>query len=394
MYRLIGVLLVVLCSPVAAVEYRVVHAVDVAGEPACMPAATRAPNGDVVVAFSTVWEPHPPGGTLKLVRSTDGGRTWSEPRVLFQPTDPLGGVHLGCGMTTMRDGTIALPWRYQTVHKRDNVESGSQRPSRIYRTHDHRNVREVHLWTSKDNGESWQRRMIYKAKRPEWITAFGRIVELPNGDILLSAYWGKFNGDQDGNEWRAHGFLHSSDGGQTWTRREMPRSWNSEISSTLLADGTLLAILRNNGTPDWPRRIFGMSRSSDGGRTWSEPLSTDVRGKMPDLVQLPSGRLLMGVGAEGLTDGIFIYRDEKRPSFCTLFTSDDGGEHWKPDVVFAQSHPGSPIVPSDSPVFVPLDDGRIFCVMQALDRRDEHHPLAGFSKGMSLIGNILEPVAR
>jgi hypothetical protein len=217
---------------------------------------------------------------------------------------------------------------------------------------------------------------------------------MPNGDILAAAYWGRYNPEQDGNEWRAHGFLRSRDRGQTWQRVEMPQPWNSEISPALLADGTLLTILRNNGRDGWPRRIFGRSCSTDGGRTWSKPTPTGVRGKMPDLRVLPSGRILMGVGAEGLLDGSLIFTRKDRYSFCTLFISDDEGKSWKKDIPFAQAKTGSTIVPSDSPCLVPLDDDKVFVVLQALDRTKENDPLVGYSAGMSLIGNVIEPVKR
>ena len=134
MHHITCLLVLTGCGGAAAAEYRVTHAVVVASEPACMPAATRTPSGDVLVAYSTVWEPYPPGGTLTLVRSADGGRTWSEPRVLWKPTDPLGGVHLGCGMTTLRDGTILLPCTYNRVHKHKQIKAGEKRPFHIYST--------------------------------------------------------------------------------------------------------------------------------------------------------------------------------------------------------------------------------------------------------------------
>ena len=61
--------------PTRAEEYRVSESFPVAAVPACMPALTRAPNGDMLVAFSTEWEPFPAGGVLKLTISRDKGKT-------------------------------------------------------------------------------------------------------------------------------------------------------------------------------------------------------------------------------------------------------------------------------------------------------------------------------
>ena len=115
---------------------------------------------------------------------------------------------------------------------------------------------------------------------------------------------------------------------------------------------------------------------------------------MPELLLLPSGRILMAVGAEGVRDGSLIVSQRKRLSFCTLFVSDDHGQTWKRDVELAQSHPGSTVIPGDSPVLVPLNDREILVVMQAIDRKRSGDPLFGFSAGMSLIGNVLEPTAK
>ena len=90
-------------------EYRVVRSFNIADEPACMPAVTRAPNGDILVAFSTEWEPVPAGGVLKLIVSRDGGGTWSKPRILWKHDDPLVTIQVSCGMQTLSNGDVLLP---------------------------------------------------------------------------------------------------------------------------------------------------------------------------------------------------------------------------------------------------------------------------------------------
>jgi hypothetical protein len=41
-----------------------------------------------------------------------------------------------------------------------------------------------------------------------------------------------------------------------------------------------------------------------------------------------------------------------------------------------------------------LADGEILVVMQGIDRAKAGHPLLGYSVGMSLIGNLIKPVAK
>ncbi len=377
----------------ADAAFEVIDSFIVASEPACMPAATRAPNGDILVAYSTVWEPFPPGGTLKLVRSTDKGRTWSEPRVLWQPSDPRGGIHLGVGMTTLRDGTIVLPCTHHIIHKYDNVAEGERRPHLIYNLRDPRNEWEVYLLISHDSGASWRRKMIYRAAAEHRISSFGRIVQLENGQILVPAYWGKY-GDPDqwrpelnNYAWRAHGFLRASSLQGPWELVDISFPiWYSELSPLLLKDGTLVAVMRNNGH-NWPRRIFGISFSTDCGQNWTGPVSTGIRGKMPDLVQLSSGRVVMAVGAEGLADGSEMARHPERHCFVSLFYSDDGCRNWERagDLAPIPGHPE--LIPSDGPVLVLLDNDELLVVMQAHDPRQAGDPLFGYSAGMVVVGN-------
>ena len=99
----------------------------------------------------------------------------------------------------------------------------------------------------------------------------------------------------------------------------------------------------------------------------------------------------MAVGAEGLSDGGEVFSRTERDSFVTLFISDDHGKTWQRDVELTRADRDSQIIPADSPVLCALEDGKILVVMQAIDRSKADDPLIGFSAGMSLIGNIIEP---
>jgi hypothetical protein len=120
------------CADVRAAEYRVVRSEQIAVEPACMPALTRAENGDLLVAFSTEWEPFPWGGVLKLITSRDNGLSWSAPIVLWKDEDPRVTIQVSNGMQTLSNGEVLLPVTYCIVPKREGVSSEEKRPSVIY----------------------------------------------------------------------------------------------------------------------------------------------------------------------------------------------------------------------------------------------------------------------
>jgi arylsulfatase A-like enzyme len=357
-------------------QYRVVRRFPIAEDPACMPAVTRAPNGDLLVAFSTQWEPFPAGGVLKLVVSEDNGRSWSQPRVLWQHEDPRVTIQVGNGLQTLSNGDVLLPVNYCLYPQRDDVPAGEQRPSRIYDLSSPNKVREVRLLRSADSGRSWT---IEDPKiGAPW---FGRLLETKVAETKETRLI------MTGGGW----YVESRDHGHTWGPRvSLGTPFYQETNLVQAADGTLFSILRQWGDLG-PRRIFGTNFSRDGGQTWDKWRLTTVRGKMPDLLVLPSGRILMAVGMEGLSDGSQHINQTDRHSFVTLFISDDNGQTWQRDIALEQINSGSSVAPADGPGLCLLDDGKILAVAQALDRNRSGDSLYGYSAGMSIMGNVIEP---
>jgi hypothetical protein len=120
-----------------------------------------------------------------------------------------------------------------------------------------------------------------------------------------------------------------------------------------------------------------------------------VQGKMPDLLVLPSRRILMAVGMEGLADGSDAWRTPDRSSFCTLFYSDDHGQTWTRDIAFQQVEPGTDIMPGDGPGMCSLGNSRVLVIIQAKNWKGKPRPNArptNWTRGMSLMANVIEPI--
>ncbi|MCX5724574.1 MAG: sialidase family protein, partial [Nitrospirae bacterium] len=159
---------------------------------ALFPGLTRAANGDLLVSFCTQFDCQS-GGEAFLVRSSDEGRTWDEPRLLVRSKKSDGCINLSVGLTTLRNGTILYPCC----------------DAKLTRKWDQHEV-DLLILRSDDQGHSWSdsRPIPTEVYEP---FAYGKIIELTDGDLLCPV-WGK---RVSGEAWRT-GLVRSRDGGKTW----------------------------------------------------------------------------------------------------------------------------------------------------------------------------------
>jgi len=148
-------------------------------------------------------------------------------------------------------------------------------------------------------------------------------VQLDNGDLLCTA-----NGRLEENEKSRAVLLKSTDGGLSWSYlatmaydpdmdRELPPGQHyggfGEVSLALLPDGELFSVMRTGSG-----KVMQQTRSSDQGRTWSEPVKTGVIGVLPRLIQMSNGVLACSYG-----------RSLYPPSLKSeVMFSVDGGRTW------------------------------------------------------------------
>jgi len=131
-------------------------------------------------------------------------------------------------------------------------------------------------------------------------------VRLSDGRILCPAYSSNTAGDATSSI-----FYTSSDGGDTWSdpvtiaKGDKQRGGYCEPAVIELEPGHLLAMHRVEGeTPDLPI-CFRAHESLDGGLTWGEPKNTGiVSGACPRLLKLRDGRLLLTYGRRAEPYGI------------------------------------------------------------------------------------------
>ncbi len=294
--------------------------------PALIAGVCRARNGDLLVCYNS-------GGDLSagqaaaVVRSTDGGRSWSAPEARFESVFHGGGVEAGCSLTRLASGRLLLPYADGFY-----LHPGSD-------NYDRRAL--LFCPVSDDDGRTWTHTKAHDYEGLEAF-AFGRVVELGGGHLLLPL-WGAY---QQQGKW-IPAVLRSTDGGLTWKDWSPIAEHGDETPIVLLPDGRVLALLRDYDLAD-PARPFHVAHSADSGESWSSPQRVALCGTSPSLHVTANGRLLAG------------YRSTLPGGNCQLATSDDGGHTWRflleLELPHGHWHYGG------YPVLEDLPDGRLLVV--------------------------------
>jgi hypothetical protein len=252
--------------------------------------------------------------------SNDAGLTWS--REMNGPPELNGGADSG----TLDDGDVIMP-------------AGETRPAS--------NGKDG--WYEKDflrftsNFKRWKLEialMHIPAAGPVALDhiafptfAKGKMVQLPNGDVLVPAY-SSFKGDSS-RRLRAY-MLRSQDKGHTWyyyatianeptdPSPELPGQYLGacEPSITLLANGRMLAMLRTQyAHPPAEYKPMAVCWSDDQGTTWTQPVATrpHLMCISPTLATLDNGVVACEYG---------------RPGFHVVFSLDNG-HTWQDRISFS-----------------------------------------------------------
>lgn len=179
--------------------------------------------------------PHP----LLVTRSADGGQSWSEPRLVPQPTLASAGVT--SRPFPLADGKICVPLEYKLA------PTGPNGSAMIF---------------SRDHGETFDPPIIVAADHSgELNLCDARYAILPDGQILALLWTFR----EDTEETIAVRRSCSSDGGQTWTVPEDIGFVGQITAPVVLPDGSVVAA-SNYRLPPEGIRLWG---SRDCGKSWA-----------------------------------------------------------------------------------------------------------------------------
>jgi hypothetical protein len=295
-------------SAAAGPPVRVLDSVVIYEDPrfyAAFPSVVRRADGELLVAFRRApdrrrfGEPRvshtDPNSYLVLVRSTDGGRTWSrEPELIH--AHPFGGSQDPC-MVQLRDGTILCS---SYAWARLDAEAIPRLQQPVARAGDFVFLG-GYLMRSRDGGRSWHGPLVPPPCRDEARRdIFGSPLPAANRGAMCEGrdgrlYWVVASSSKDAPERTAAHLLVSDDKGETW-------SYSSVVAQDAKADfneaslyqtprGDLVAFLRTARLEDHTY----ISRSSDGGKSfqWQD---AGFKGHPHHALRLPDGRVLLVYG--------------------------------------------------------------------------------------------------
>lgn len=307
------------------------------------PSVCRLRNGDLIAVFSGDREQHIcPYGKVQMIRSKDGGETWSAPKTIADgPLDDR-----DAGVVQMPDGEIVVTYFTSVAYRAPGILK--RHPE--YRKADENLTPEIEKASigyfrlvSRDNGETWS--------VPERM----KVSHAPHGPILLKDgslfQLGREFRHPDSQARNAGDFTviraeKSIDHGRTWQvlcseiadtdgENSLPSMFH-EPNAAELADGTLVGMVRYHGDkgPNASRGngYLRETVSRDGGRTWTSLTATPILGLPPHLFTLPDGKLVCVYGRRNAVPGYGEFA-------CV---SDDGGKTWDVahEIVLARSHCG------------------------------------------------------
>jgi len=298
------------------------------------PSVCRLAGGDLVCVFYLGTGHISPDGHVALVRSSDQGRTWTKPEIVVDT--PLDDRDPSIMQT--RTGRIIVSFFVYDGSKADRAERTSPR---------------VHYACSGDGGRTFSKPKPLDIPW-NWSATSDEILQLSDGTLLMPIY-GRKKGDVKDRA----AVVFSRDDGESWSRDPVTIAYDEsgridfqEPALEVLPDGKIICSLRTTGVDYHAYQC----ESVDGGKTWSRPADTLLRGQAANLLYHSSGVLF------------HAYRSFTEPSkpkgVAAVFA--EPGKPWDPAKEFEIVR-----VDGDSayPSAVELPDGSIFCVYYAREHR-------------------------
>ncbi len=257
---------------------------------AYFPSVVQMDNGQLLASF-TIGESFEAANLNTFIsRSADQGISWSEPIPLME-TNPGQLLSNSARITSFPNGQVTAV--VVQHHRKDHYGEGLANPENLGFV-----PTDTLLVRSSDYGHSWGKpELIPPPLTGPSFELCSRIVKLRDGRLIWpTSTWRGWDGDCP-NGMKMVAWV-SADSGLTWpsymdVMNNLEKSliyWESKIIQ--LQNDSLLAVAwvyDEKHDKDLPNHY---SLSLDGGKTWPDPLSTQIQGQTMAIAELPDGRIL------------------------------------------------------------------------------------------------------
>ncbi len=314
------------------------------------PTVCKDDEGTLYVVFSGFRASHIcPFGKTVLCKSWDDGKTWSVPMIIndtFLDDRDAGVICLGGKkilVTWFSHPTNVYLNEYSNFIRNSWAGNGSvldQYPT-IPAGQD---LGGCFVRVSEDGGMTWGDTV----KLP---------VNTPHGPILMKdgsiLYLGKEHYSHGEENPEVISTWESRDDGKTWQKLgeltpPAGTGWHNfhEPHAVELDDGTILGIIRAQGSEVAFGFTMYQTMSTDGGKTWSEMIPMNICGSPPHLLKHSSGAVVL------------VYGRRAEPYGERAIVTYDGGKTWSDEIIICETTPTD----LGYPASVELSDGSIFTV--------------------------------
>lgn len=187
------------------------------------------------------------GGRLELIRSNDGGLSWSNPVIVAD--SKLDDRNPSIGVT--EDGIIIVAYHVNGNYRGERKYDGS--------------LRNLHtcITRSKDGGRTWEQPYKLDLNAFDGFSPYGQMARFKDGSLILPIYGSK--GWMEGKDDVVHSLLlKSSDKGLGWEEHGIIGKGLNEAAILALSEEKMMAVVRSESDN---HMVVGFSQ--DAGRNWS-----------------------------------------------------------------------------------------------------------------------------
>lgn len=295
------------------------------------PFLCQLPDGKILASHQMGQAFESVDGTSFLSESTDGGKTWSKPRQMFDKSGETVPLNDNCKLTMLPDGRIAA-LGYQFFREDPELPLGNPRTGGLLSD-------EIFFSISEDGGQTWAPRKAVDCAWGNHVEASAPLTVLQDGSWAAPITgFAKWDGTPAGRN--CGRLLRTFDSGETWNDDAVCMEFPGDTVTCFeqrmcqLEDGTLVVIGWNEDMVTGKRLHNHITLSHDNGKTFCAPIDTGIGGQASFVMALEGTKVLTLHALRRDTDVPGIYG----------YIADVAGCKWRLLESKCLWHPNVPIV--------------------------------------------------